>query len=187
MEYNKIIAVTGMPGLYELLTSKSDGAIVKSLIDKTNRFVASRTHSFSHLESIEVYTVDGNVNLVDIFNAMKASTEARPDGKDNGVVKKYFEKVYPNLDFERVYSSDMKKMVKWFDLLTENNIEFKVTEEEAEAETEAEPAVEVEKEEPVAEAKPKKAAAKKAAPKAEAGEAAEEKPKKAARKKKSEE
>jgi hypothetical protein len=67
MEYNKIIAVTGLPGLYELLSSKSDGAIVRSLDDKTTRFVASRIHNFSHLESIEVYTVRDNVNLVDIL------------------------------------------------------------------------------------------------------------------------
>ncbi len=56
MEYNKIVAVTGLPGLYELLTSKTDGAIVRSLDDKSTKFVASRVHNFSHLESIEVFT-----------------------------------------------------------------------------------------------------------------------------------
>src|SRR6201991_3919956 len=107
MEYNKIIAVTGLPGLYELLSSKADGAIVRSLDDKTTRFVSSRIHNFSHLESIEVYTVRDNVNLVDIFNAMEGASENLPDEKDNSAVKKYFEKVYPDLDFDRVYSSDM--------------------------------------------------------------------------------
>ncbi|MBD0333652.1 MAG: DUF5606 domain-containing protein, partial [Chitinophagaceae bacterium] len=56
MEYNKIVAVTGLPGLYELLSSKSDGAIVRSLDDKSTKFVAARTHNLSHLESIEAYT-----------------------------------------------------------------------------------------------------------------------------------
>src|SRR5215467_14155155 len=128
MEYNKIIAVTGLPGLYELLSSKSDGAIVRSLEDKSSKFVSSRIHNFSHLESIEVYTVRENVNLVDVFTAMGSSTENLPDEKDNSAVKKYFEKVYPDLDFDRVYSSDMKKMVKWFAVLTSNNIEIKVRE-----------------------------------------------------------
>ena len=78
MEYNKIIAVTGLPGLYELLSSKADGAIVRSLDDKATRFVASRSHNFSHLETIEVYTVRDNVNLVDILKAMEASAEKLP-------------------------------------------------------------------------------------------------------------
>ena len=67
MEYGKIIAVTGMPGLFELLTSKNDGAIVRSLEDNSTKFVSSRIHNFSHLESIEVFTTKDNVNLVDIF------------------------------------------------------------------------------------------------------------------------
>jgi hypothetical protein len=134
MEYNKIIAVTGLPGLYELLSSKSDGAIVRSLDDKTTRFVASRVHNFSHLESIEVYTVRDNVNLVDILQAMEASATKLPDEKDGGELKSYFTKVYPDLDFTRVYSSDLKKMVKWFSVLKANNIEIKLSEEALEEE-----------------------------------------------------
>lgn len=130
MEYNKIIAVTGLPGLYELLSSKSDGAIVRSLDDKTTRFVSSRIHNFSHLESIEVYTVRDNVNLVDILKAMEDSKEKMPDDKDGNALKAYFTKVYPDLDFTRVYSSDLKKMVKWYAVLKSNNIEIKLSEPE---------------------------------------------------------
>ena len=150
MEYNKIIAVTGLPGLYELLSSKTDGAIVRSLDDKATRFVASRSHNFSHLETIEVYTVRDNVNLVDILKAMEASSEKLPDDKDNAALKAYFGKVYPDLDFDRVYSSDLKKMVKWFGVLKSNNIEIKLSEPQEEVET-----VEVEE----IEEKPKKAQA----------------------------
>src|SRR6185503_11522637 len=126
MEYAKIVAVTGLPGLFELVSSKSDGAIVRSLEDKSTKFVSSRIHNFSHLESIEVYTVRDNVNLVDILNAMDSSGHKLPDEKDNAAVKKYFEKVFPDLDFERVYSSDMKKMVKWFGVLKSNDVEIKL-------------------------------------------------------------
>src|SRR6201996_6614315 len=90
MEYNKVIAVTGLPGLYELLSSKTDGAIVRSLDDKSTRFVASRIHNFSHLESIEIYTVRENANLVDVLKAMESSTERLPDEKDNSSLKNYF-------------------------------------------------------------------------------------------------
>ncbi len=129
MDYNKIVSVTGMGGLYELISSKTDSGIVRSLEDNTTKFVSTRIHNFSHLESIEVYTVKDNVNLVDIFTAMKGSKEALPDAKaDAKAIKAYFEKVYPDMDFERVYGSDMKKMVKWFEILTKNKIDIKQSE-----------------------------------------------------------
>jgi hypothetical protein len=129
MDYNRLVSVTGLGGLYELLSSKADGGVVKSLEDKSAKFVSTRLHNFSHLESIEVFTVKDNVNLVEVFTAMKSSTEKLPDAKaDTKAIKAYFEKVYPDMDFERVYNSDMKKMVKWFDLLTTNNVEIKLSE-----------------------------------------------------------
>jgi hypothetical protein len=128
MEYHKIVSVTGLSGLYELVSSKADGGVVRSLDDKTTKFVSTRVHNFSHLESIEVYTVKDNVNLTEIFAAIKESKEKLPDTKaDNKVLKSYFEKVYPDLDFERVYVSDMKKMIKWYEVLTSNNIEIKLS------------------------------------------------------------
>lgn len=189
MEYNRIVAVTGMPGLYEVISSKADGAIVRSLEDQTTKFISSRVHNLSHLESIEIYTVRENVQLTDVFTAMKGSSQKLPDAKDTKALKSYFEKVYPDMDFERVYGSDMKKMVKWYEIITSNGIDFTATETAGEEEETAEVEA-VAAEEPVAEA-PKKARTKKAAPAKEAsaeGEAtAEEKPKKTTRKKKTEE
>jgi hypothetical protein len=190
MEYSRIVAVTGLPGLYEVVSSKADGAIVRSLEDKSTKFISSRVHNLSQLESIEVYTSRENVQLADIFAAMKQSGTALPDVKDNKALKAYFETVYPELDFERVYSSDMKKMVKWFEIIQSNDIDFTVTTpSEEEGEEAAEPVAEA-VEAPAAEAPAKKARAKKA-PAAEAGEegsaTAEEKPKRAPRKKKTEE
>jgi hypothetical protein len=196
MEYSKLIAVTGLPGLYELISSKTDGAIVRSLEDGSSKFASNRQHQFSHLESIEVYTVRDNVNLVDIFKAIDTSGVALPDEKDAKAVKAFFEKTYPDLDFERVYASDMKKMVKWFAIIKGKGIELKLSELPEEDVQEESPAVAEEKK-PVKksaakteaveeEAKPAKKAAKPKAEKKE--EPAEEKPKKkAAPKKKKEE
>src|SRR5688572_29291849 len=136
MEYSKLVAVTGLPGLYELVNSKTDGAIVRSLEDNSTKFASSRIHNFSHLESIEVYTLRDNVNLVEIFHAMEKAGGSLPDGKDNSVLKKYFEKAYPDLDFERVYASDLKKMVRWFDILKRKNVEIKLPEPPVEEEAE---------------------------------------------------
>src|ERR1044072_1370719 len=114
MEYSRIVAVTGLPGLYEILNSKSDGAIVRSLDDNSTKFVSSRVHNLTHLESIEIYTTGDNVMLSDVFAAMRDNNQALPDVKDNKVLSDYFKKVYPQLDLDRVYVSDMKKIVNWF-------------------------------------------------------------------------
>jgi hypothetical protein len=152
MEYTKLVAVSGLPGLFELINSKTDGAIVRSLEDKSSRFVSSRIHNFSHLESIEIYTVGDNVNLVGIFEAMEKDGGILPDEKDGDAIKKYFQKVYPDMDFEKVYASDMKKMVKWFDILKKNNVEIKLPEQPEEEV----PEEETTQAEPVAEEAPEK-------------------------------
>jgi len=135
MEYNKLISVSGMSGLFELLTSKSDGAIAKSLENNTTQFISSRAHQFSHLESIEVFTTHDNVFLAEIFIAMGKNSEKLPSEKDAKATQAYFKKVYPKMDFERVYPSDMKKMVKWFAQLQKAGVEpvLPVDEEEEEA------------------------------------------------------
>jgi len=128
MDYNKLVSVTGLSGLFELISSKADGGIVRSLEDNTTKFVSTRLHSFSHIESVEIYTVNDNVNLVEVLTAMKNSEEAVPAANDTKAVKAYFQKVYPDMDFERVYGSDMKKVIKWYDQLNTHNIEIKLSE-----------------------------------------------------------
>jgi hypothetical protein len=149
MEYNKIISVSGLGGLFELMSSRQDGAVVRSLDDNSSKFVSSRIHNFSHLESIEIYTVRDNVNLTEIFVAMKNSSEARPGEKADGAeLKAYFGKVYPDMDFTRVYASDMKKMVKWLATLEKHNIEVvakQAGDADAEADKPAEPVAEKKK------------------------------------------
>nr|WP_295868506.1 DUF5606 domain-containing protein [uncultured Chitinophaga sp.] len=198
MQYREIVAVTGLGGLFQLIASKQDGAIVRSLEDKSTRFVSSRVHNFTPLESIEVFTTGENVNLAEVFKAMDEKAAAFPliDNKaDNNAIKAYFKSVYPEFDEDRVYVSDMKKMVKWFGILKANDLlkfeeilaegEEDVVEEAAEV-TEApapakkKKAAEPAAEEAAAEEKPKKPRAKKAA----AAEGEEEKaPKKAKAKK----
>lgn len=128
MEYSKLISVTGKSGLFELVSSKTDGALVKSIDDKSITFVSSRIHQFSHLESIQIYTTGENVNLIEIFEAMDKSTETIPSEKDTKGTKAYFQNIFPTMDFDRVYDSDRKKMVKWFNIIKQNNIELKLSE-----------------------------------------------------------
>jgi hypothetical protein len=134
MDYSKLVAVTGLPGLFLLAGNKADGIIVKNLEDGSIKFISSRKEKFTQLEGIEVYTVKENVSLSEIFLAMKQSGEPLPSEKDPKALKTYFEKVYPDLDFDRVYGSDMKKMVRWFAVIKQHGITIKVAEETPEEE-----------------------------------------------------
>ena len=190
MEYREIVAVTGLSGLYQLVTTKSDGAIVRSVADKTTKFISARSHNVTPLESIEVYTIGDNVRLEVVFQKMIENDETLPakevNPSDNTAIKGYFKNIFPEFDLDRVYVSDMKKMLKWYDILKANDLlkfteESEETAEEASAEEAAAPA----EEKPAAEEKPKKAAKKKKAADTD-GEAAAP-VKKASPKKKTEE
>ena len=190
MEYKEIVSVTGLGGLFHLLTTKSDGAIVRNISDKSTKFISARKHNVTPLESIEVYTTGENVRLHEVFQNMKdiesktAPVDAKASGDD---IIAYFTTVLPEFDHDRVYVSDMKKMLKWYQLLKENDLlNFDVATEEETKEEQPETLAE----EAPAEEKPKKKAAKKApakkkaaAKKAADGEK-EAAPKKTAKKKK---
>lgn len=194
MQYREIVAVTGLSGLFQLIASKQDGAIVRSLEDKSTKFVSSRVHNFTPLESIEVFTTGENVNLAEVFKAMldqEAKTAPVDTKADNNAIKSYFKSVFPTFDEERVYVSDMKKMVKWYAILKSNDLlRFDEVAEESGEEApilEAGPETETEVAEKPAKkaAKPKKAAAKEGEEVA-TEEATAEKPAKKAKAKKEE-
>ncbi|MBS1615141.1 MAG: DUF5606 domain-containing protein [Bacteroidetes bacterium] len=181
MQYREIVSITGLGGLYHLMGTKSDGAIVRTLGDRATKFISSRQHNVTPLESIEIYTHSENVRLHEVFQKMKDSDLSRPSANaQSSEIKNYFSQVYPEMDMDRVYASDMKKMLKWFELLqAENLLDFSAyhADEASEAtSTESSPAAS-----PKAEEKPQKKARVK---KATAPDETEEKAvKKTARKK----
>jgi hypothetical protein len=194
MQYREIVAVTGLGGLFQLIASKQDGAIVRSLEDKSTKFVSSRVHNFTPLESIEVFTTGDNVNLAEVFKAMQeqeAKTAPVDSKADNNAIKSYFKSVFPTFDEERVYVSDMKKMVKWYAILKSNDLlRFDEVAEDGQetdapaAEAASAPGAEVAEKPAKKAAKPKKAAAKEDAEEVATEEApAEKAPKKAKAKK----
>jgi hypothetical protein len=193
MQYREIVAVTGLGGLFQLLASKQDGAIVRSLEDKSTRFVSSRVHNFTPLESIEVFTTGDNVNLAEVFKAMQEKEAEIPLASakaDNNAIKAYFRNVYPTFDEEKVYVSDMKKMVKWYAILKSNDLlRFDEVAEDGQetdapaAEAASAPEAEVAEKPAKKAAKPKKAAAKDAEDVATEEAPAEKAPKKAKAKK----
>lgn len=116
-----IIAISGMPGLYKVLAQSKSGFIVESLNDK-KRLPVSSTQRISMLEDISVFTTTDDLPLKDVMNRIKdfASTGELIDPKsDPARLKDFFKKVLPEFDEDRVYPSDIKKILSWFVLVRE--------------------------------------------------------------------
>ncbi len=179
MSLKKIMAITGMPGLYKVIAQTRNGFIAESLADK-KRFPVTSNQQVSMLADISMFTTAEDVKLTEIFKTMKAmsdgETQVHKDA-DGATLKNAFKKILPGYDEERVYASDIKKVFKWYNLL-KDVIDFNEFEEETTiaVEAAATPTPTVEQKE---EAPAKKTRAK--APKKETAEG-EEKPKRKTKK-----
>ncbi|TMM28788.1 hypothetical protein FDT66_12835 [Polaribacter aestuariivivens] len=139
MEFSKIISVTGKPGLYQVVSQSKNAIIVESLTDK-KRLAVNATQNVSLLENIAIYTYEEDLPLLDVFKAMYAKTEGKEAISHKESSKKletFFAEVLPNYDDERVYTSNIKKVVQWYNLLVKSGMDFSKTEETTE-ETKAE-------------------------------------------------
>jgi hypothetical protein len=190
MNLKGIVSVSGKPGLWKALAQNKTGFILESLDgQKTKLVVNLSTAKLAALEEITIFGDDDDLKLIDVLEAIKANAADVPDTKADGqVLRKFFRVVAPGHDEEKVYASDMKKIINWYNLIKELPLFHEVAEVGTIA-PEAipqEPVAEPVAPEAAADEKPKKAAAKKAKPAAEAtADAAEAKPK-ATRKKKAE-
>jgi len=131
MDLTKILAVSGKPGLFKVITQTKTGFIVESLTD-SKRFPVFSHEKVSTLEEIRIFTTDEEVPLKDVLHNIydKRQQGLAPDPKsDPGVIKEFFSEVLPDYDKERVYISDMKKVLMWYNILHEKEM-LDFTEEE---------------------------------------------------------
>lgn len=131
MEFSKIISVTGKPGLFQVVSQSKNAIIVESLTDK-KRLAINATQNVSMLENIAIYTYEEDMPLLEVFKAMATKTEGKEaiSHKESGKkLASFFEEVLPNYDAERVYSSNIKKVIQWFNLLIEAGFDFTKTDE----------------------------------------------------------
>ncbi len=132
MSLEKVLSISGKPGLYKLTTQTRSGFLAESLIDGKKISVSGR-HNVSLLSEIAIYTLTEELPLREVF--LKISEKEKGGEAINHKVSKdqleeYFFSVLPDYDEDRVYVSDIKKVVQWYNLLTKNGItDFSETEE----------------------------------------------------------
>jgi len=120
MALEKIIAIGGKPGLYELIAQTKGGFVGESLVDKKRLTVSIRA-KVSVLSEIAIYALDREVPLLEVFEAIHKKEEGKKTSvspkADKLALEEYFFSILPNYDEDRVYASDMKKILSWYNLL----------------------------------------------------------------------
>lgn len=124
MDLSKILSVTGKSGLFKLLSHNKSSFIVESLTDG-KRFPVFPNDGVATLDNISIFTEDEDVSLQTVlFSIYKKENGAKAavNMNDNNALKAYFAEILPNYDRERVYVSNMKKVVLWYNQLVEKQL-----------------------------------------------------------------
>ena len=123
MELKDFISVAGKSGLHTIVGKSKNNVIVESLKDK-KRFPIFNTNQISALSDISIYTYDEEILLSEVFDRIqkKYQKDTAISHLENGdELRKVFEELIPNYDKEQVYSSDIKKVFQWYNILHETN------------------------------------------------------------------
>lgn len=135
MTLDKILSIEGKPGLFKLLKQTRTGFVAESLLNG-KRLSVGITHKVSLLSEIAIFTLEEELPLADVFIKIMEKEKGGKTGighKESAIkLEEYFFEILPNYDEDRVYASDIKKVIKWYNLLVENGItDFKTSDREA--------------------------------------------------------
>ncbi|MFY7786896.1 MAG: DUF5606 domain-containing protein [Thermoflexibacteraceae bacterium] len=124
MNLKTIAAVSGKSGLFRVLQPTRNGVVLESLDGKKTKLIATMSHKVSILSEISMYTTDseGAMNLAKVMDCVKEKHGVKADVNvnDNKALALFMEGVLPNYDKSRVYASDIKKLVTWFNIINEH-------------------------------------------------------------------
>lgn len=141
MDLKDIMSISGMSGLYRMEAQRDNGIIVRPLGDGQRKFIPARQHLFTPLDNITIYTDDPDgMELAQVFLRMKEKQDEIPPvaaKSDNNTLHDYFEEVVPEYDADRVYPSDIKKIIKWFQSLDEAGLVVPTADSESKEATES--------------------------------------------------
>ncbi|MDF2435680.1 MAG: hypothetical protein K0Q95_56 [Bacteroidota bacterium] len=124
MNLSGIISIAGMSGLYKVIAQSKNGLIVESLVDK-KRIPAHSTNRVSALEDVSIYSTGDDVPLKEVFQKIfdKEKGAAAIDHKSaDAELRSYFKKAFAEYDEERVYTSDIKKVLMWYNILQKEGL-----------------------------------------------------------------
>lgn len=124
MDLSKILSVTGKSGLFKLLSHNKTSFIVESLTDG-KRFPVFPNDGVATLDNISIFTEDDDVSLQSVLLSIykkENGVQSAVNVSDNNALKAYFAEILPNYDRERVYVSNMKKVILWYNQLVEKQL-----------------------------------------------------------------
>jgi Domain of unknown function (DUF5606) len=119
MDISRVISISGMSGLYKMIAQSKNGLIVESLVDK-KRIPAYSTNRISNLEDVSVYSTGDDVPLKEVFAKIYAKENGGAcidNKKPDSELRDYFKAAFPEYDESRVYTSDIKKILGWYNIL----------------------------------------------------------------------
>jgi len=125
MGLDKILSVSGRPGLYKVQAQTRTGFLAESLVDG-KRISVGIQHNVSILSEIAIFTLNEELALREVFRKIRDKEDGNQtsvghkEGKDR--LEEYFFDVLPDYDEDRVYASDIKKIVQWYNLLQKNDL-----------------------------------------------------------------
>jgi hypothetical protein len=119
MNIKNIVAVSGLPGLFKLVATKSNGLLVADVDTGKTKFCSVRQHQFTPMETVAIYTDEDTIEIAKVFQTMLDHNDlAVPNpNAPHKELQNYFEIIIPNYDRDKVFHSDMKKVIKWYNFL----------------------------------------------------------------------
>jgi hypothetical protein len=166
MTLSEIATVTGKGGLFKVVAPTKSGVILESLDEAKTKMIATSSHKLSLLNEISIYTTtkEGTVALQQVLQKIKAEYGddlGVDSNSDTAELRAFLKSVLPEFDEDRVYASDIKKLVRWYDILRKHAPEVIDTQEKEESATEDEKAENPEAVSDTGSTEPKKKARKK--------------------------
>ena len=138
MKFDEMVAVSGLSGIFKMVANRSNGLIIEDVDTGKKKLAPARKHQFTPLASIGIYTGDEDTTeLSVVFRTMRDQVEKNPPISPNSSgqeLSTYFASILPEYDRDKVFSGDIKKLIKWFNFLHQRNL---IPEEEVEVKKDA--------------------------------------------------
>jgi hypothetical protein len=123
MTLKDLVAVSGLPGLYKLVTSRNNGLVVQDIDTGKTKFCSVRKHQFTPLETVAIYTDVDACEMKEVFQKIKDHGAPTPElSSPPKELFKYFAEILPDYDRDQVKISDVKKVIKWYNFLAQRDM-----------------------------------------------------------------